>query len=196
MDRSCWVGVFRKALYALLLAAISLLVYSPTAKADTWPGWATCPVVGYQIAGHPTLPQFVAIQRAVLQASIASGQWYQYDGYTTWLPQLGQIDTAPDELVIAVVNRQQSDLLQVDGTADDGYTWWTPNGHAAIALLDSMQGVTDYGPSQIDALTLHELMLSRHIPEGLDPGGVLGHIVPNTMFYSPADIAMMKGCAA
>ena len=47
------------------------------------------------------------------------------------------------------------------------------------------------------ALTLHELMLSRHLMEVRDPDGLLGHMVDPTMTSYPAqDVAMLAatGC--
>lgn len=171
-----------------VVAVCGGLVVAPRPAAAAAP--AGCPrTIGWQIAGDPTTMQSAFVGLAVAELSWATGQDYRFDGTTAWVPQVGNIDAATDDLVIAVVPRDASTLLQVDGVDDDAYTWWTAAGHAGIALLDTTP------PNVLLPLAMHELMLSRRIPEGPDPGGLLGHWVqwwrPR---YSTADLAMLRGC--
>jgi hypothetical protein len=137
--------------------------------------------VGWMLAGDPTPGQIAIISMAVLKASYASGQPYRYDGLSTEASR-------PNELVISVTSRANSDLLQVHGTADMGYALYSGT---EMALLDTM-------PDQhLLPITLHELMLSRALNESTpDVGGMLGHIVPPLSAYPAQDVKLLTatGC--
>jgi len=155
-------------------------------------GNEACPVLGWVTSKGATPAQLNVIRSAVAAVSAASGQRYIYNGVSSFVPTLSNLTQAPARLVIDVSPRFGSELLQIDGTADDGYTKWTTGGpFSAIALLDTIP------PIALMSMTLHELMLSRHIAEVPDPGGLLGHFVNSNMTAYPAqDVAMLAatGC--
>jgi putative cell wall-binding protein len=152
-----------------------------------------CPALSWVTSGDATTAQLAVIQSAVAAVSIASGQGYWYGGATDFVPTTSNLTGGRANVVIDVSSRDGSTLLQIDGTGDMGYTLWTSSSppFSAMALLDTMPS------SALMALTLHELMLSRHIVEVPDPDGLLGHMVDPTMTTYPAqDVAMLAatGC--
>lgn len=131
--------------------------------------WRACPPVTWSVEGG-VASQHQLVAGAVAQVAAASGQHY--------------LEVAPAQAELTVIiwgNRGQSRFLTIDGTADDGYTQWVP-GSAGIDLLIGYVSTP---------LVLHELMLSRHLVEGSDPGGLLGHVVPNLPSYPSQDLAML-----
>jgi hypothetical protein len=125
-----------------------------------------------------------AIDRALDAMSAASGQWYRDAATTTQTPQLATIDSIPAPVEIYVGARAATDMLNNPG--NQGFTWWTNNGHAAIAIADNTP------LTWMQSLVMHELMLTRHIVEA-DDGGMLGHYVHNTDTYTPTDLALIRG---
>lgn len=155
------MGVVGGAIAALAM----LLGFNPSPTV-----WRACPPVTWSVAGGVT-DQHAIVEAAVGQVAAASGQRY-----------LEVPDTSHPALsVIIWGDRAQSRYLQIDGTADDGYTRWL-GGTAGIDLLIGRVSTP---------LVLHELMLSRHLTEAPDPGGLLGHVVPNLSAYPTQDLAML-----
>lgn len=177
----------------LVGAAVMIAGFAVNAFGVT-PAPACAQPVGYML-NAPTLPSWwarvIAIRDAVSMVESASGQRYRFDGYTTWEPTAGNVDDAPDDLVIVVENPEHSPLLQLD-PGHAGYTLWTST-HAVIALdalrLQSIPTGIDFaapGPS-IFTLAEHELGHSRGLADTIDSGSVMDPNLTAGPFYSPTD---------
>jgi len=150
-----------------IMALAMLLGLTPATSTP----WKACAPVTWSVSGGVDA-QHGIVAAAVDQVANASGQHY-----------LEVPDTTNPALSIVIwPARAGSRWLQVDGTADDGYTRWTPAAGAGIDLLIGYVSTP---------LVLHELMLSRHLVEADDPGGLLGHVVPNLQAYPAQDLAML-----
>lgn len=131
--------------------------------------WRACPPVTWSVEGG-VASQHQLVAGAVAQVAAASGQRYL------------EVDAAAAELTVIIWgDRASSRYLRIDGTADDGYTQWL----GSTAGIDLLIGRVS------TPLVLHELMLSRHLVERADPGGLLGHVVPNLPAYPAQDLAML-----
>lgn len=163
-------GVLGGAITAL---AMLLGIFNPTTS------WRSCAPVTWSVSGGVTA-QHQLVAAAVNQVASASGQHYQ------------QVDVgAPADLTVIIwPDRSGSRYLTIDGTADDGYTRWMP---AIPGVSNATAGIDLLIGRVSTPLVLHELMLSRHLVEATDPGGLLGHVVPNLSAYPPADVAMLAG---
>ena len=158
------------AVVGAVAALAMLLGFTPT------PVWRPCAPVTWSVDAGGVDSQHAIVEAAVGQVEQASGQHY-----------VEVADGTPAALTIIIWgDRASSRYLNIDGTADDGYTRWTPTGGAGIDLLISRVSTP---------LVLHELMLSRHLTEAPDPGGLLGHVVPNLSAYPAQDLALLAGGA-
>lgn len=140
--------------------------------------WGSCAPVTYSVQGGVREDRW-AVARAISQLETATGQLY--------------VEVPPAAASLSVIiwpDVADSRYLQLDGTGPDGrptdkgYT--APDGNS----IDFLDGYVS------QALVMHELMLSRHLIEHDDPGGLLGHFVdPHTDRYSAPDTAMLQTTA-
>jgi hypothetical protein len=148
------------------------------------PGWTPAAGMVNVVVNVTVSRETTAVDRALDAMSIASGQWYRDAATTTQIPQFETVDSIPTPVEIYLGPRAATDMLA--DRMNGAYTWWTDNGHAAIAVAD------DQAPNWVQTIVMHELMLSRHIPEA-DDGGLLGHVILNTDTYTPTDLALIRG---
>lgn len=162
-----------------VIAALLALGHPSAAPVSDWTSaphsavvsmWRCDAPVRWSLAGDATPAQALAVQYAVARVEVATGQKYLQ---------------VPVGEVVAYTVTMVPEAQWAEDPSWDGATWWTSSSDATT-LKDTMN------PALTLAITLHELMLSRHIPEAPDPGGLLGHLVPRTAFqYSPLDNAML-----
>jgi hypothetical protein len=163
-----------------VLAAAGLAAPAPTTPAATdyvlnyapngqvW-RWNPCAAIGWQLnPGTADATAIATIKNAVAQLSSASGLTFRYDGVTTFVPTQENVEGAPDDLIVAVVNPAATDMFASAPTAA-GFggihvrttaagNWRVVKGYALIAAgeLNSLPHTAGPG-ANIGTLTLHEL---------------------------------------
>jgi putative cell wall-binding protein len=163
-----------------VLAAAGLAAPVPTAATATdyvlnygpngqvW-RWNPCAVIGWQLnPGAADATAIATIKNAVAQLASASGLTFRYDGVTSFVPTQENIDGAPDDLIVAVVNPAATDMFASAPTAA-GFggihvrttaagNWKVVKGYALIAAGELNDLPHTGGPgANISTLTLHEL---------------------------------------
>lgn len=158
--------VLGSALLAGLLAGWVLTIAAPPAAAAST--WSRCAgPVTWSLTGA-TAAEALEVDRAVVRLEIATGQRYELE--TDGRNVAEAISVIPSSSWTAPASW-------------DGFTWWAGD-----------SSVTGLRAGQVDMLSMamHELMLSRHLVEAPDRGGLLGHVVPpGRDSYSAADNSML-----
>jgi putative cell wall-binding protein len=147
-------------------AADYALNYAPNGQ--VW-RWNPCAVIGWQLnPGAADATAIATIKDAVAQLASASGLTFRYDGVTSFVPTQENINSEPDDLIVAVVNPAATDMfasapsaagfggVQVRTTAAGN--WRVVKGYALIAAGTLSTLPHTGGPgANISTLTLHEL---------------------------------------
>ncbi len=91
--------------------------------------WNPCTVIGWRanVTDAPGQAVLTTIKTAIDTMAQFSGLQLRYDGTTTFVPQHGNAASSPDDLVIAVVQRNKSDLLTANPSAV-GVGGWASSG--------------------------------------------------------------------
>lgn len=167
------------ALADQVLAAAGLAVPAPTVSTadfvvnhapngQVW-RWNPCAVIGWKLNPGPADTTAIAtIEDDVAQLAAASGLTFRYDGVTSFVPTQQNIDSQPDDLIVAVVSPAATDIFASAPTAA-GFggvhvrttaagNWRVVKGYALIAAdeLNSLPHTGGPG-ANISTLTLHEL---------------------------------------
>jgi len=143
-----------------------VLNYAPNGQ--VW-RWNPCAAIGWQLnPGSADATAIATIKNAVAQVASASGLTFRYDGATTFVPTQENIEGAPDDLIVAVVNPATTDMFASAPTAA-GFggihvrttaagNWRVVKGYALIAAGELSSLPHAGGPgANIGTLTLHEL---------------------------------------
>lgn len=131
--------------------------------------WNPCAVIGWQLNPGPADATAIAtIKSSVAELAAASGLTFRYDGVTSFIPTQQNIDSAPDDLIVAVVDPAATDMFASAPTAA-GFggirvrttaagNWRVVKGYALLAAgeLNSLPHTGGPG-ADIGTLTLHEL---------------------------------------
>jgi putative cell wall-binding protein len=143
-----------------------VLNYAPNGQ--VW-RWNPCTAIGWQLnPGTADATAIATIKNAVAQLASASGLTFRYDGVTAFVPTQENVEGAPDDLIVAVVNPAATDMFASAPTAA-GFggihvrttaagNWKVVKGYALIAAGELNDLPHTGGPgANISTLTLHEL---------------------------------------
>ena len=131
--------------------------------------WNPCKPIGWKLnAAGLSATAVQTINTEFGQLAQATGMTFRYDGTTTFVPRTDNIDTEPDQLIVAVITRTATDFFD-DAPGAVGYGGWQAEAGASgkyqithgYAILD--QAEVAALPAGVQAgqstgtLTLHEL---------------------------------------
>lgn len=199
-------AAFPDALANQVLAAAGLAAPAPTTSAaadfvvnrgpngQVW-RWNPCAVIGWQLNPGPADATAIAtIKDDVAQLASASGLTFRYDGVTSFVPTQQNIDSQPDDLIVAVVNPAATDIFASVPTAA-GFggvhvrttaagNWQVVKGYALIAANELGNLPHTAGPgANISTLTLHELGHAVGLMHAAKPAEIM---YPVLTYQAPA----------
>ncbi|MCL6549907.1 MAG: cell wall-binding repeat-containing protein [Acidothermus cellulolyticus] len=175
--------------------------------------WNPCQPVGWQL-NIGSLPSSVAsvISTEVQVLAADSGLTLRYDGTTTFVPTSTNIDTEPDDLIVAVIPRSATDLFDGASGTVVGEGGWTAgynaNGHIVIAhgfavitqdaLATGLLPISTQGGVTLGTAVLHELGHAVGLNHASQPTEIMYPVLsPQTpATYSPSDRAGLAAVGA
>jgi len=157
--------------------------------------WNPCAVIGWQLNPGPADATAIAtIKDDVAQLASASGLTFRYDGVTSFVPTQQNIDSEPDDLIVAVVDPAATDIFaSAPGAAGFGGihvrttaagNWRVVKGYALIAAGElSTLPHTGGSGANIGTLTLHELGHAVGLMHAAKPAEIM---YPVLTYQAPA----------